>query len=197
MTVQALDYAQLRARLLAQHQVLDLPVLSPLPTKPSPSGKGAGLSPAYLPGLILDDAQATLTGDWAASANFKPHVGKGYIHDEHRSDGKSAATFRFQAPGDGEFALRMAYSAHETRTTRLPVTLSDGTATQSFVVDQTIPLPAGDFFRTIGTVRLRRGVDYVLQLANKDTVGFVIVDAFQLLPADAKTGSPAEAKTSK
>jgi len=38
VTVQALDYALLRARLLAQHQVLDLPVLPPLPAKPASSG---------------------------------------------------------------------------------------------------------------------------------------------------------------
>jgi hypothetical protein len=91
----------------------------------------------------------------------------------------------------------MAYSAHETRTTRLPVTLTGGSESQTFVVDQTIPLPAGDAFRTIGMVRLRRGADYVLQATNKDTGGFVIVDAFQLLPADAKSDSPAEAKSPK
>lgn len=39
VTVQALDYAQLRARLLAQHQVLDLPVLPPLPQSKSQSKK--------------------------------------------------------------------------------------------------------------------------------------------------------------
>ena len=40
VAVQALDYPKLRARLLAQHQVLDLPVLPPLPppkAKPNPS----------------------------------------------------------------------------------------------------------------------------------------------------------------
>ena len=39
VTVQALDYAQLRARLLAQHQVLDLPTLPPLPQPKSQSKK--------------------------------------------------------------------------------------------------------------------------------------------------------------
>jgi len=39
VTVQALDYAQLRERLLAQHQVLDLPILSPLPQSKSQSKK--------------------------------------------------------------------------------------------------------------------------------------------------------------
>ena len=37
--VQALDYAKLRAQLLAQHQVLELPVLSPLPQSKSQSKK--------------------------------------------------------------------------------------------------------------------------------------------------------------
>ena len=38
-TVQSLDYTQLRARLLAQHQVLDLPTLPPLPQPKSQSKK--------------------------------------------------------------------------------------------------------------------------------------------------------------
>lgn len=197
VAVQSLDYGRLRARLLAQNHVLDLPVLPPLPDKPTASGKSAGLALASLPGIILDDAQATLTGDWDRSANFKPHVGAGYIHDGQRSDGKSQATFRFKVPADGEYELRMAYSAHPTRTNRLPVTLSDNDKGEFFVVDQTIPLPAGDAFRTIGKVSLRKTAEYVLQVTNKDTGGFVIVDAFQLLPVDAKSDSPAEAKLAK
>jgi len=187
VTVQALDYAQLRARLLAQHQVLDLPVLPPLPAKPAASGKGTGIAPASLPGLILDDAQATLSGEWDRSASFKPHIGTGYLHDGQRSDGHSKATFRFKAPADGDFELRMAYSAHPTRTTRLPVRLTNGPQVQTFTVDQTIALPSGDAFRTIGTVRLRRDGDYVLEVTNKDTGGFAIVDAFQLLPLATPT----------
>jgi len=79
----------------------------------------------------------------------------------------------------------MAYSAHPTRTTRLPVTLTDGAQVKAFAVDQTIALPSGDAFRTIGTVRLRKGVEYTLTVTNQDTRGFVILDAFQLLPVAA------------
>ena len=182
VSVQALDYAQLRARLLAQHQVLDLPVLAPLPAKSAASGKGTGIAPASLPGLILDDAQAELSGDWERSTNFKPHVGTGYLHDEQRSDGKSRAVFRFKAPADGDFELRMAYSAHETRTTRLPVTIVGDGAIQRFTVDQTMALPAGQAFREVARLRLRTGVEYTLTVTNEDTKGFVILDAFQLLP---------------
>ena len=184
VAVQALDYGRLRARLLAQNQALDLPVLPP-PGKPARPTGPASLDPKSLHGLILDDAQAELSGDWERSTNFKPHVGAGYLHDEKRSDGKSRAVFRFQAPADGEFELRMAYSAHETRTTRLPVTLSDDTGAQALLVDQTIPLPSGQAFRPIGRVRLRQGTTYALTVTNQDTGGFVILDAFQLLPVGA------------
>jgi hypothetical protein len=93
VTVQALDYPALRKRLLAQNVVLELPVLPPLPAKPARSSGPMSIDPKSLPGLILDDAQAELSGDWERSTNFKPHVGTGYLHDEQRSDGKSRAVF--------------------------------------------------------------------------------------------------------
>ena len=184
VSVQALEYAQLRARLLAQHQVLDLPVLPPVGKVARSSGP-VSIDSKSLPGLILDDAQAELSGDWERSTNFKPHVGTGYLHDEQRSDGKSRAVFRFKGPADGEFALRMAYSAHATRTTRLPVTIVGGGTEYRFTVDQTQPLPAGQAFREVGRLRLRTGVEYTLTVTNEDTRGFVILDAFQLLPVVA------------
>ena len=185
VTVQTLDYPSLRARLLAQNVVLELPQLPPLPAKDTRPSGPVSLDPKSLPGLVLDDAQAELSGDWERSANFKPYVGTGYLHDEQRSDDKSRAVFRFKGPADGDFEVRMAYSAHETRTTRLPVTIVGGGAEHRFTVDQTRPLPSGQAFREVGRVRLSQGVDYSLTVTNQDTRGFVILDAFQLLPAAA------------
>ena len=184
VTVQALDYPTLRTRLLAQKVVLELPKLPPA-DKPARASGPVSLDPKSLPGLILDDAQAELSGDWERSTNFKPHVGVGYLHDEQRADGRSRATFRFKGPADGDFELRMAYSAHETRTTRLPVTIMGGDMEQRFTVDQTQPMPTGEAFRPIGSLRLRQGIEYTLTVTNQDTKGFVIVDAFQLLPVAA------------
>ena len=184
VTVQALDYPTLRIRLLAQKVVLDLPVLPPVGKVARSSGP-ISIDLKSLPGLILDDSQAELSGDWERSTNFKPHVGTGYLHDEQRSDGKSHAVFRFKGPADGEFVLRMAYSAHETRTTRLPVTIVGGGTEQSVTVDQTQPLPAGEAFREVGRIRLRLDMDYTITVTNQDTKGFVILDAFQLLPVVA------------
>jgi len=184
VTVQALDYPTLRTRLLAQKVVLELPVLPPVGKVARSSGP-VSIDSKSLPGLILDDAQAELSGDWERSTNFKPHVGTGYLHDEQRSDGKSRAVFRFKGPADGEFALRMAYSAHETRTTRLPIAIAGGGTEYRFTVDQTQALSSGEAFREVGRIRLRQGMDYTLTVANEDTKGFVILDAFQLLPVAA------------
>ena len=180
VAVQNLSYPALRERLLAQNQVLDLPVLPELPAEE----KGVmNLDPKSLSGIVLDDAQAHLEGPWKSSRNFKPHIGSGYIHDDERGDGKSAAVFRFKADRSSAYDLRMAYSAHETRATKVPVTIQSGARHFEFVVDQTRPLPDGEAFRTIGRVQLEAGVDSVLTIRNDGTEGFVIVDALQLVEA--------------
>ena len=177
--VQELKYAKLRERLLAQKQVLDLPEASNEPTATAPR---SSINPKTLQGIVLDDADAMLTGHWARSTNFKPFVGRGYIHDERKGDGKSTATFRFKAPKSGRYQVLMAYSAHPSRAKNVPVTVSCGGSRKTFVVDQTRSLPSGRVFRPVGTVDLRADVETVIQVTNADTTGFVILDALRLLP---------------
>lgn len=176
--VQQLPYPVLRERLLASRQVLDLPTLPELPPEPATP---VNVDPKTLPGLILDDAQAELKGAWARSSNFKPHIGSGYVHDDQRADGLSSAVFTFKAPATGRHELLMAYSAHETRATRVPVRLESGGKITEILVDQTRQLPPGALFRSIGSIELIQGEETRLSLSNRDTDGFVILDAFQLL----------------
>lgn len=181
MAVQDLPYPQLRKRLLAQGQVLELPEVIELP--PAPESIGVKL----LPGIVLDDAHAKLTGNWSRSTNFKPHIGSGYVFSGNRDtkgDGNSTATFRFKAPKSGRYQLLMAYSAHETRAKNVPVTVSSGPHEKSFVVDQTHPLPTGSHFRPLDTINLQTDVETVIEITNTDTSGFVILDALQLIPVE-------------
>lgn len=181
VAVQNLEYVRLRERLLAQKQVLELPEVSDVP----PSD---GSIPAKsLPGIVLDDSQARLTGNWSRSTNFKPHIENGYLFSGERGstakgDGKATATFRFQMPNSGRYQLFMAYSAHETRAKNVPVSVSSGSQRKTFVVDQTISLPKDKHFRSIGTVDLAADTETLIQITNSNTVGFVILDALQLLP---------------
>jgi len=185
VVVQELDYAKLRERLLAQKQALDLPDVSDLP-----SSDGSIVAKS-LPGIVLDDIQAKLTGNWSRSTNFKPHIENGYIFSGERGaaskgDGKAIATFRFKAPKSGRYQLLMAYSAHETRAKNVPVTVTSGSHRKEFMVDQTTPLPKGKHFRPIDSVDLEANVETVIQIKNAETVGFVILDALQLLPVNPK-----------
>lgn len=178
LNVQKLPYPVLRERLLAQNQVLDLPLLAELPPEP----KGAmSIDPKTLSGLVLDDEQAELKGPWSRSSNFKPHLGTGYLHDDKRGDGKCVAVFRFKAPQSGRYDLRMAYSAHETRAAKVPLTIQNGEKTVELTVDQTQPLPAGEAFRSIGKLELQKALETTITIRNAGTDGFVILDALQLL----------------
>ena len=186
--VQGLNYAKLRERLLAQKQVLELPDVS---KRPSAVGSIAAKT---LPGIVLDDIQAKLTGDWSRSTNFKPYIEHGYVFSgakdsKPQGDGKATATFRFKAPESSRYQLLMAYSAHETRAPNVPVTVSSGTYRKNIVVDQTVPLPDGKPFRPIDTVDLQAGTETVIEITNADTVGFVILDALQLLPVEPESKS--------
>ena len=176
VTVQKLPYPALRERLLAQKQVLDLPLPADLPSE----SKGAmNINPKTLPGIVLDDTQAEWKGEWSRSSSFKPHIGTGYRHDDKRGDGQSIAIFRFKASKPGKYDLRMAYSAHETRATKVPLTIESSGRTIQLTVDQTQPLPAGEAFRSIGTVELEG--DTSITVTNAGTNGFVILDGLQLI----------------
>jgi len=181
IAVQKLPFPALRERLIAQKQVLELPVLAEIPPEP----KGAlNVDPKSLPGIVLDDSRAELKGQWKHSSSFKPHIGTGYLHDDKRADGHSSALFRFKAPKTGRYSLRMAYSPHATRATKVPVTIQSGGRKTDLTVDQAQPLAAGEAFRTIGSVQLDGGVESIITVSNTGTDGFVILDALQLIEAN-------------
>lgn len=181
VTVQNLPYPALRERLLAQGQVLDLPVLA----EPSPEPKATtGTDPSELPGIVLDDKQATLEGEWTASSGFKPFIGIGYLHDNKRGDGKSIATFRFKAPKSGRYDLRIAYSPHETRARKVPIAIESGGQKSMLTFDETQPLPVGEVFRSAGFIQLTSDAETRIVIRNHGTEGFVILDAIQLIEAN-------------
>ena len=172
VAVQDLGYATLRQRLLAQDQVLELPK------------QGRAADAEDLPGIVLDDAEARLQGGWGRSQNFKPYIGSGYIHDDRSGDGDAVATFHFTAPESGTYQLRMAYSAHDTRASNVPVVVTSGKHASKLSVDQRVAIPDNKRFRPIGRVEIVGDVESQIRVVNRDTDGYVIVDAFQLIPAE-------------
>ena len=76
----------------------------------------------------------------------------------------------------------MAYSPHATRAKNVPIVIQSGVHKTEITADQTQPLPAGETFRSIGTAELSAEGETTITLSNVGTVGFVILDAIQLVP---------------
>lgn len=180
--VQDLDYAKLRERLLAQKQVLTLPESSSSVTA------GDSIAINSLLGIVLDDSQATLTGDWSRSTTFKPYVFRGYVFsgsvDSEEEENTSTASFQCRVPRSGEYQLLMAYSPHPTRARNVHVTVENGTSRIEFEVDQTRPLPVGQSFASLGKVQLMNDKETTISIHCRGTTGFVILDALQLIPVN-------------
>jgi len=180
VTVQDLPYDDLKARILAQGQVLDLP-------------DGFGPPPPP-PDIELDDPDTERTGTWDTSSTFTPYVGDGYRYTGtagNPNDGTATASWRFTAATGGVYQLSMAYSPDPSRATNVPLTVTSGPYVTSFSVDQTVERPGNSVVRTIGTVRLVRGSESVITVGSSNTTGYVILDAVQLVldTPDARSGT--------
>jgi hypothetical protein len=187
VNVQELQYPLLRERLVSQGQVLELPGApkKTAATKEAAVKEADFISVKSFPGIVLDDEDATFVGEWTHSTNFKPSIGSGYhVHGakDVRNDGKAKATFHVKVPKTGEYQVRVAYSAHETRAKNVPVIISSGGRETKFTVDQTQLLPSGDRFQHIGNVELIDDSEITFQIQTVETTGFVILDAIQLIP---------------
>lgn len=177
--VQDLPYAKLRERLLAQKQVLEIPPLPPPAITVSTGGQG--IDPKTLKGIVLDDADAVRTGTWDHSTNFKPFIGRGYLHDGNGHKGDLKLVFKPEIAQAGRYELRVAYSPHETRAAKVPITVKSGGKEVKVFFNQQERLPSGEPFRGAGVFDLKAGKDTVITISNEGTDGFVIVDAVQLV----------------
>jgi len=167
--VQKVNYDKLRARLLADKQVLEW-------KGPATAGAGGGKLDVKLDGIILDDADAKQTGDWSHSASVAYRAGTGYAHDGNANKGGATLTFTPDIKDAGEYELILLSTPNPNRASNVPVTVSTAAgATRTVTVNQkTQPLlPLGKF-------QLPAGRQTTVTISNKDTDGYVVVDGLQL-----------------
>ncbi|MEQ1852727.1 MAG: FAD-dependent oxidoreductase, partial [Chthoniobacteraceae bacterium] len=114
LAVQDVPYAKLRERLLKDGQVLEY--------KPDPAKVGGkGSAGVKLEGIIVDDTQAKLTGDWNQSGAALRFVGDGYQHDSAVKDGRASARFETKLPKPGRYEVRLAYPPNNNRASKVNV----------------------------------------------------------------------------
>ncbi|MBS0266013.1 MAG: FAD-dependent oxidoreductase [Planctomycetes bacterium] len=170
VAVQKVDYAQLKARLLADQQVLAWTV---------PSSRGRDVR--QLPGLVRDDTSAQYTGDWTQSDSIAGFVGVGYRHDGNDGKGQKSARFEFTLSQPGRYRVRVAYTPADNRAERVPVTIKTAAGEKLVQVNQR-QKPTAEGFQDLGEFEFPKTA--VVIISNAGTNGYVVVDAVQLLPMD-------------
>ena len=173
VAVQDLPYADLKERLLADGQVLEYKG----PVKKVPMR----LNPRSLPGIVLDDGQATTVGVWGHSTSTPGFLGNGYLHDGNQHKGENTAVFKTMVEQPGRYDVRLAYTAYSNRATNVPVTVKLGDQTKTIEVNQRIAPTIDKLWVSLGEFDCPANASVAITISNQDTDGHVIVDGVQII----------------
>jgi len=173
VTVQNIDIPQLLDRLKADRQILEW----------NGPRKKPRLRVARMEGIVLDNGDAELAGEWTSSRSIGGFVEQDYLHDGDDNKGKCRAIFRPRIKRGGMYDVRLYYTAHGNRASNVPVTiLAAGESRHILVNQRKQDGEAG--FATVGTFRFESESESQITISNTDTDGHVIVDAVQLIRVD-------------
>jgi hypothetical protein len=174
IAVQDVPYQQLRQRMLEDGQILEVARSAP-PNRPA-------VDTSKLPGVVVDDSKAALTGNWIESTSIAPWIGSAYRHDNNARDGQSAARFEAKLPTSGRYELRLAYTSQGNRASRVPVEVHHAAGMQMVVINQKHSPPIGGLFISLGAFDFNSEQTAAVVVSNRDADGYVIIDAVQWLP---------------
>ena len=136
-----------------------------------------------LPGIVVDESQATLVGKWQYSTHTPPHVGIGYLHDQKEDKGAKSVTYVPNLPHDGRYEVRVSHCYNVRRATNTPITIHHADGEQTVRIDQQQTPAYQRLFRLLGTFRFRAGHESWVRISTNGTEGkYVIADAVQFLP---------------
>ncbi len=177
--VQEVDVAALRKKLVEQKQVLEFS-----------SAQITGVASSSLKGIVMDDLDAEFTGAWITS-NFGNSVEGSYHHDGNAGKGTKTARFKMKVPTSGKYEVRVSYATATNRATNVPVKIIHAGGESTVKVNQRVHPSLDQVFVSLGEFEFSKDQPAVIEISNADTDGYVVVDAVQLLPVEARiVGSP-------
>jgi len=170
LAVQDVPYAALRARLLADGQVLEHES-----SKLTPKGHGSAKPAAALPGVTVDDDEATLMGEWKQSSANGGFVGAGYRHDDKGAKGAMSATFATKLPKTGKHEVFLTIVPNANRATNAKVSVLHAGGQTERVVN----LSKGPENRlvSLGIYDFSDSTDARVIISNGGANGYVLIDA--------------------
>lgn len=144
------------------------------------------IAPESLPGIVLDDTDAKVVGEWKHSVHVHSYIGKGYLTDDNKAKGERTISFTPPIPKTATYEVRLAYTHTVGRANNVKVNVLHADGEDTVYVDQTLPPSVDGRFVSLGRFRFEKdGAGYVL-ISNEGTKSYVTVDALQLIPAGEK-----------
>lgn len=138
--------------------------------------------PLSLPGVVVDETQAKLVGQWQYSTHTPPYVGVGYLHDRKSAKGECSVTYVPDLPKAGIYEVRLSHCYNVRRATNTPVTISTVDGEKTVRINQQEIPTHGKLFRSLGKHRFVAGREGWVRISNDGTDGkYVIADAIQFL----------------
>jgi hypothetical protein len=177
-SVQDVPYAKLRERLLTDGQILEY--TGPVHTKRS------GRPLDKLSGVVVDDSDAKLTGDWQESGSAQTFIANGYRHDGSTKDGKASARFETKLAKAGRYEVRLAYTPNSNRASNVPVEVQHAGGASTMKVNQKKAPPIESSFISLGTFFFTADEAAAVVVSNAGADGYVVIDAVQWIPQGKK-----------
>jgi hypothetical protein len=173
-SVQDVPYAQLRSRLVADGQVLEFAA--------PPGGGAPGMDPLKMPGIVVDDSQATYIGQWGTSSSTPGYVGVGYAHDMNQGKGTKEAVFTIPIKESGMYEVRFGYTALGNRASNVPVVVNAADGPHRYSVNEQRKPAVEGALHKLGVHSFTADTPVRIVVYTNGTDGHVVVDAVQLLP---------------
>jgi len=159
---------------------LEAPLYLPKNAKAMPEVVHDFIDAKTLEGIVIDDADAELTGKWATGEGLKGFVGAGY---RYSSDKEASARFAFAVKQSGKYEVRVLWQPHENRAKNAPVSVLSAGGEKSFTVDQSKPGELDKGFHSLGAFEFKAGEEAAVIFRTAGAKGNVHIDAVQVVHA--------------
>ena len=142
-----------------------------------------------LPGIVVDNPDAKVTGRWSQSSGVTNHVGTEYLFSRTAN---SKVVYPVTFPKRGKYEVRMTIAPHSNRAPKALVTVRHKDGEESFRIDQrkapgTFNKRGSDeYFQSLGFFEFPSGQWDAVEISAKGGGGLVVADAVQFLAADRR-----------
>lgn len=157
------------------------PIVMPENILPLPGALGpeTGRPLTDFAGVVVDETQAELAGNWTHGEGLKGYVGWGYHYAA--TDSGALADFRLKVLSEGDYAVRISVQPHENRGATVPVDiLVDNQVVERKTVDMRQEFP--DSLCELTRLSLKADQVVTVRLVTEGAGGYVHADMAQLLP---------------